>query len=166
MPFYQQDNNENVAKTFLEAYDAWVRAAPSYWGGFAYFNNIPVALNDTRNNTGTVLAFLNKLGPWDEHTESELSTLLDLQTHDGEPSGVRIHLANQSSSWDMLKEDPLSTMYARGSMAAAIIPPEKHNVSLWDFVVHEVMDPSNGEVHGILARLGGEIMSTISVFGT
>ena len=164
MPFYQQDNDKHVAKAFLEAYDTWVRIAPSYWGGYVYFNNIPVnvevSLNDTHNatyhNTGTILVFLNKFGPWDANTESELKTFRELQTLYPEPSGVSIQLVNHSSIWDNLKEDPLSVMYARGYSAGAIIPPEKHNGTLWDFFVEEMMNTSNGEVHCILARLGGE----------
>lgn len=58
----------------------------------------------------------------------------------------------------MLEKDTLASMYARCSVAAAIIPPEKHNMSLWNFVVHEMMEPSNGGAHCILARLGGKVL--------
>ena len=139
---YQNDTDRPVVKMFLEAYDEWVRNAPSYWG-----TSLVVL------NTGRFMASLTKLSPWDGNTESELKPFYDLKTLYPQPSMININLANHSSFGASLGP---SAPYINGYTGGALIPPEKHNGSLWDFLVHEIMDDRNQHNWYFLIRLGGK----------
>ena len=163
--FYQNDSNTIVAEDFLDMYNNWTKTAPSHWGGYLYFNNVPssgiVSLNNTSNttyhNTGQIRGFLNKFRPWDGSEESEIQQFYDLKNSYPLAEFVNIQLFNHTSLWgDYMSKDPMYGPYTREYTLGALIPPEKHDDSLRDFFVNEFMDGNNGQVHCYIVRLGGE----------
>ena len=135
----RNESDDQLVKRFFDAFDGWERNSPYYWGGSIFFR------------PGGLSATLKKYGPIDEKSESELKPFYDLQTLYPDPAKVTINLVN------------LTSYMAGGSWrfgfytAGALIPPEKHNDGLWEFLKQEVvMSKSNGHIFCFLNRLGGE----------
>ena len=141
---YLNDSDEYIIKKFMDAYDVWVRTVPSSWGGVIGFRR------------GTLYAFLVKLGLRDGNTESELKPFYDFQrTLSHQSHVVSINLGNHTKLGDIIQDN---TRYASAYRTGALIPPEKHNESLWDFLAQEIMDANNRKIEVVLylIRLGGE----------
>lgn len=157
MPFYQNDSETNVATQFLDTYNSWVQNAPSHWGGYVYMNNYPMSgqiNNISYHNTGLIYVILNKFGPWNTNTMSELEAFYNFSEsipHDM----VNITVTNVTSLWDYLKEDPFHIEMVREYTLGALIPAEQHGTKLRDFLVNEFMGGSNGLVSCYFVRLGG-----------
>ena len=150
-------NHNDDLKAFLEANDKWMRTAPSHWGNFIAINNqptiveVPLTHNITYQNRAYAVQY--KLGPWDENVESELKPFYDLQ--DLQPKVyVENKLANYSSVWQPLYFP--TPRHIRIFSTGAAITPEKHNGSLWDFLVTEITSPSDGFKGCSTLRLGGD----------
>ena len=139
VPMYQNDSDIPLAKMFLEKYAEWSSSAPFYWGGSIYIGST------------IVLAYLTKNRPFDGNEESELQQYYELKSLYPSESMIKFVLANHPSIRSSLFPEGA---HMRGYGAGALIPAENHNESLWNLVVHTMIENDNG--YCFLNKLGGE----------
>ena len=65
---------------------------------------------------------------------------------------IKFVFANHSSIRSSIFPD---FAHMRGYGAGALIPPENHNESLWNFLLHTMIENDNGQC--FLIKLGGEL---------
>ena len=137
VPLYQNNSDIPLAQLLLEKYAEWLNTAPFYWGGFVVLSS------------KMAMAKLTKYGPFDLNTDSELQPFNDLKGLYPGTNVINITLANHSSYGATLSPDPARE---RSYIAGALIPAEKNNASLWNFLVPDRLE---NDVCGLI-RLGGE----------
>ena len=135
-PLYRNTSDNLLWKTLFETHAKWLSTAPFYWGGSLILNPMSPGV------------YLTKFGPFDENTGSELNPFIAFNHSAAE---VSIRLSNHSSLASAIYPEP---SHYRGFTAGTLIPAEKYNESLWDFLTQKMLQMEYG--HCSLARLGGE----------
>lgn len=163
MPFYHKSEDKNVASALFQKYNSWTRRVPSYWGGYLTINNYKVNGQmlglGSGNLTGTSTLYLIKFGPWDDSTMSELQEFYDLRDELPEVSMV-VSIRNLSTFWDIQKEitDSWDPHTERAYTMGSLIPPERHNTNLSNFLWTEFINDDNVPIACTFTRLGGKVM--------
>ena len=138
---YRNESDKKVLEDFKDTFLKWVEATPAYWG--AGMIVLP----------GAFIGSLDKLGPWDAETESEIGPWVDFQSRFHEQ--VRIEITNFSKSAYVVI-DP--TTSGRNYVTGALLRPQRNDAgSVWDFLIQSVMDRHAEDVGFVISvrRLGG-----------
>ena len=138
----RNESDRHILNEFKDAFTKWVEVSPPSWGGSIVFY------------PGGIIAFFEKLGPWDINTESEIESLVDFQSRFSEI--VNLKIANMSKSASFVVADGYS--FGRSYATGALIPAKRSESSgVWDFLIQSIIDhhAQNVSFASSVQRLGG-----------
>ena len=161
-PFYIDTIDLLLAEEIMNMFSGWIKTLPSYWGGYFVFDNYKGHINASQqtnftnlNFTGRFFMLLNKFGPWDDNTESELQILYELNATYGDYVNTFI-VENKTSFWDYTK-DINDNPIGRNFYYASLVPEENYNEKLTQFFLDEFLYQNDDlPLRCVTTLLGGE----------